>query len=286
MSASEKAAETAKEVVADMAEGVAEQATNFAGYARQMNKAKIQFYLLGMAVGGLTGAVVAFKVAYSRAETKYSKIADAEISEMREHYQNKIVAAEATAQKQTSVQDLVVERGYSVPEDTPQPMAVQPPERVNLSEVKPEVEPEVEETEVKNVFEEAQPTHEWDWHKERRRRSPDIPYVIHIDEREELDFQSVTLTYFEGDNVLCDERDEVIGLDERDELVGENNLDRFGHGSGDVSVVYIRNDKLELIYEVVKSPNAYAEEVHGFSHGDYYKNLERMRIRERDEQED
>jgi hypothetical protein len=36
----------------------------------------------------------------------------------------------------------------------------------------------------------------------------------------------------------------------------------------------------------VKSPNAYAEEVHGFQHTDYSRNLERMRARERDEQED
>jgi hypothetical protein len=64
-------------------------------------------------------------------------------------------------------------------------------------------------------------------------------------------------------------------------------LDRFGHGSNDPSIVYIRNDTLEIIYEVVKSPHYYAEEVHGFKHEDLYRgNLERMRARERDDNED
>jgi hypothetical protein len=49
---------------------------------------------------------------------------------------------------------------------------------------------------------------EWD-SRGARRRSPDIPYVIHYDERDEMeDYQEVTLTYYDGDDVLCDERDE------------------------------------------------------------------------------
>jgi len=69
--------------------------------------------------------------------------------------------------------------------------------------------------------------------------------------------------------------------------VGERNLNLFGHGSNDASVVYVRNDKLELIFEVVRSPNSFAEEVHGFHHEAYSRrNLERMRMKERDDDQD
>ena len=80
---------------------------------------------------------------------------------------------------------------------------------------------------------------------------------------------------------------QVIGVDERNALLGEERWSRFGHGSNDAAIVYIRNDQVEIIYEVVRSPISYAEEVHGFSHDDAYRgNLERMRARERDERED
>jgi hypothetical protein len=139
----------------------------------------------------------------------------------------------------------------------------------------------------RNVFREAKVEDTWDYQEELKRRSPDIPYVIHYDERYELeDYDHVTLTYYEGDDVLCNERDEIVDPDRRDEMVGDSNLNLFGHGSNDASIVYVRNDKLELIFEVVRSPNHFAEEVHGITHEAYDRgNLERMRIRERDDQE-
>ena len=284
MSASEKAAETAKEVVADAAEEVAEKAEHFAEYTRRLNKTKAQFYLLGMAVGATTGAVIAFRVAYSKAETKYSKITDDEILEMREHYQAKGRALEAEAAKRP-VKEIVKERGYSSSdtETTAPPMAIPPPRVVTGNEDIESGEPPVH-----NIFKEVEVTHEWDWHAERRRRSPNIPYVIHYDERFENEgYSEVTLTYYDGDDVLCNERDEIVDPDKRDELLGEGNLHRFGHGSNDASIVYIRNDVLEIMYEVVKSPNYYAEEVHGFKHEDFDRgNLERMRAREQNENEE
>jgi hypothetical protein len=283
MSVSEKAAETAKEVVAEAAEEVSEHAEVFAEFARHMNKAKIQFYLLGMAVGGLTGAVIAFKVAYRKSEMKYAKITEDEIADMRQHYLEKGRALEAEAAKRP-VEDIVKERGYSSPDTktVEPPMAILPPERVVENEDKT-----TEKSEVVNIFETVEVTHEWDWHEERRRRSPNIPYVIHYDERHEIDgYSEMTLTYYTVDDVLCNERDEIIDPDyERNELIGEGNLDRFGHGSNDGSIVYIRNDEKELILEVVRSPNSYGEEVHGLKHYDpSQKNLERMRARERDEE--
>jgi len=272
--------EMTEEVVEKIAEAVPE-------FTRSMNKIKVQFGLLGAAIGTAAGATIAFAIAYRKAETKYSKIADDEIEEMREHYREKTRALEAQAAKRP-IEEIVKERGYSSPdaETSAPPMAVQPPSAVKESEDEQSEEPS--EPENRNIFEIAKVEHEWDYHAERRRRSPDIPYVIHYDERDEIEgYQGVTLTYYEGDDVLCNERDEIVDLGERNNLVGEKNLERFGHGSNDASIVYVRNDALEIVYEVVKSPNSYAEEVHGFSHGAYNRgNLERMRARERDEPED
>ena len=257
--------------------------------ARTLTANRIGFYALGMGVGAITG----YFVAKRRLETKYAKIADDDINEIREHYQAKARALEAEAAKRP-VDEIVKERGYSSPDEetSPPPMAIQPPMRVIESEDEAAGEPPdipgEDEPESRNLFEEAQVTHEWDWHEERRHRHPDIPYVIHADERFEVEaYSEVTLTYYDGDGVLCNDRDEIVDPHDIDRLVGEKNLERFGHGSGDAAIVFIRNDPLEIIYEVIKSPNSYAEEVHGFSHDDAYRgNLERMRARERDEQDD
>jgi hypothetical protein len=89
--------------------------------------------------------------------------------------------------------------------------------------------------------------------------------VIHREERDEADaYDSVTFTYYEADDVICNERDEVIPEGDRERIFGEANLEKFGHGSGDATTVYIRNDQLEMDIEVIRSPNSYAEEVHGF----------------------
>ena len=261
--------------------------------ARVLTRNRIGFYALGMGVGAVTG----YFIAKRHMETKYSKIADEEIEEMREHYQAKTRAFEAKKAK-LPVEEIVKERGYSSePENVSPPMAIQPPnlvmaddeDEIDTPENRQEVIDSLEEKpEVRNIFTEAQVNHEWNWHEERRNRSPDIPYVIHIDEREEMDFQVETLTYYEGDDVLCNQRDEIIDPDfERDNLIGEKNLERFGHGSNDPAIVYVRNDKLELIYEICRSPHKFAEEVHGFHHDSGYGgNLERMRSREHNEQED
>lgn len=297
MSAADKATEVITEATADAAAEVAKQAEAVEQFVRSLNKIKLQFGLLGVAIGAVAGATTAFYIGYRQAETKYGKIADDEIAVMRQHYRNRAKALEGTAQK-SDLESLVTEKGYSTP-----PMAVQPPDAViesedeiageppdeaemGADETTPDVEKFVSTT--RNVFREAEVNDKWDYQEELKQRSPDIPYVIHYDERHELeDYDEVTLTYYEGDDVLCNDRDEIVDPDRRNELVGERNLNLFGHGSNDASIVYVRNDKLEIIFEVVRSPNHFAEEVHGFSHEAYGRgNLERMRARERDDQDE
>lgn len=272
-------AEIAADGVADGMHIVSDEALAVEKVVRGIEGMQIAFIGLGVAIGAAVGGLTAWRVATRKAEAKFSEIAAEEIADMRQHYNEKAVAMEMT-QTKGDLADIVKERGY-VAEPTAPPMAVTPPEAVvdaarDIAEDEPNVETDptkltvdVEEDdrpeEVRNIFRDAEVTDEWDWHKERSKRSPLKPYIIHRDERDEQDvYDSVTWTYFEEDDVLCRENDEVVPVGERDKLIGEAHLEKFGHGSGDASIVYVRNDALEIDFEVVRSPNSYAEEVHGF----------------------
>lgn len=274
MAKADEIAEIAAEGVADGLHIVSEEALAVEKVVRGIESMRIAYIGLGVAIGATVGGFVAYRVAYRKAETKFNEIAAEEIAEMRQHYADKTVALEATAGK-ADLEELVRGRGY-IPEveATQPPMAVTPPSAVivRAEEVRDEAAgepvPDVieEASEVRNVFRDnAPPVDSWDYHEERKKRSPLAPYIIHVDERQDHDaYEDVTLTYYEADDVLCNERDEVIAKDERDKMIGEAHLEKFGHGSEDASIVYVRNNRLEIDFEVVRSPNSYAEEVHGF----------------------
>lgn len=137
-------------------------------------------------------------------------------------------------------------------------------EEVTISHIDEEAEPQ--ENVVKNVFAGREPViaDDWDYMSEIAERDENFPYIIHHDEYfgNETDYEQTSLTYFAGDDVLLDDRDEVIP--DPDETVGESNLDKFGKGSKDNNIVYIRNDKMEMDFEVVRHEGNYVKNVLGF----------------------
>lgn len=94
------------------------------------------------------------------------------------------------------------------------------------------------------------------------KRTPDKPYIITETEFFETENQTLTITWYVGDEVLADEKDEHIP--DIDRVVGEDNLLRFGYGSGDPNILYVRNEKFEVDYEVVKNEGKFTEQVYGF----------------------
>jgi len=100
----------------------------------------------------------------------------------------------------------------------------------------------------------------WDYEEEMKNRDPENPYIIHRDEYEdnEKEFSQSTLTYYRGDNVLCDENDMPIYNAER--IAAPLT---FGKGSQDPSIVYICNEKLEALYEVILDTGYFQVEVLG-----------------------
>lgn len=114
-------------------------------------------------------------------------------------------------------------------------------------------------SESRNVF--VDPN--FDFEEELKYRTPDKPYIITHDEffENELDYEQSSLTYYEEDDTLINERDEPQR--EIDKLIGEDHLVRFGHGSKDKNIVYVRNDRLQLDFEITKSSGSYVKEVLG-----------------------
>lgn len=98
-------------------------------------------------------------------------------------------------------------------------------------------------------------------------RNPEEPYIITIAEWAENapEHDQVQCTYFEGDKVVADDQDKPIADVNR--CVGLGNLKHFGVGE-DPNTLLIRNERLSMDYEVLRSTGKFAHEVMGFEHSD------------------
>ena len=93
------------------------------------------------------------------------------------------------------------------------------------------------------------------------------PYVVAEDEYMANDsgFEQSTLTYYEADDTLVDERDEIIASPH--DVIGEQFRTQFGVDSRNENIVYFRHEKLGLEFEVVRSEGSYKKEVLGEESG-------------------
>lgn len=103
----------------------------------------------------------------------------------------------------------------------------------------------------------------FDLEEEIKFRTEDKPYIITHDEfyAGETKYDTQELTYYEKDDTLTDEHD--TPLEQTDKLVGDDHLVRFGSGSKDPNIVFVRNDRLGIDYEITRSKGSYLEQVLG-----------------------
>lgn len=95
-------------------------------------------------------------------------------------------------------------------------------------------------------------------------RNPDKPYLVTVGQFMTDDIHpddKISLLFFEGDDTLMDDRESVINNVE--EMVGEANLHQFGIGSTDRNAVYIRNEKMQCDFEVIRDLRNYTEVILG-----------------------
>jgi hypothetical protein len=191
----------------------------------------------------------------------------------------------------TDLEKLIVEEGYSALDDDPEyqrllaeEAEIEAAERQDIMEDEDDQESEVDSEdgegsmEVVEVVEEVvkeevriQRTDvvhssvfahddDWDYEQELAKRDPEQPYILHKDEffEGEKGFPQITLTYYQGDDILVDDHENIVPNAKT--VVGEM---KFGHGSGDRNVVYVRNEVLGAEYEVLLSQGEYTIEVLG-----------------------
>lgn len=98
---------------------------------------------------------------------------------------------------------------------------------------------------------------------EDAKNDPNVdPRVISLDEYQMgTEYVGETLIYYEEDDTLATERDEVI-YNVKD-IVGPDALNRFGDMSGDKDTVIVRNERLKIDYEIRKEEGSYKELVLG-----------------------
>lgn len=94
-------------------------------------------------------------------------------------------------------------------------------------------------------------------------RDPEKPYVISVSEfmTDKMEFDKLTLTYYDEDEVLSDERDTQFR--DVDGLIGEDSLGHFGKGSNSPDILYCRNESLNTDFEVIKDARSYSEVILG-----------------------
>lgn len=138
-----------------------------------------------------------------------------------------------------------------------------------LENVDDEDEPEESTSVIRNIFDEArfrtQKTDKTDTERfdVLATRDPNIPFVITTDEfmDDENEFDKLTITYFEADDTLCDERESIIP--DIEGTVGRDNMHKFGVDSDSKDIVYIRNEKLKTDFEVARDERSFANVVLG-----------------------
>lgn len=140
----------------------------------------------------------------------------------------------------------------------------------NLAEDE-EMEAALKEPVLSNVFDKEWQYPDWDYEAEVAQRTREAPYVIHEDEfvQNEKGYIQGAVTFFEADGVMANDDD--VPIHDYVKIMGEL---KFGHGSGDPTVVFIRNDELGLEWEVQKDPNSYETIVLGHDIENQYEQSE------------
>lgn len=195
-------------------------------------------------VGGFTGGlVVGYFATKYYLEQHYMDLANEEIKDAKEYYES--VADEKVA---GGVPDDGRERIFYSTLQKYQGAAPVRTDQTEAAEV------------LKNIFRDPRPQRTFD--EEVAERDPEHPYIIAVTEHlsNDSNYSQETVTWYEGDGVLADDRDEIV--DDPDATIGLGNL-QFGHRSDDENVVYIRNDRLLIDFEVLRHDGKFSVVVMG-----------------------
>lgn len=246
---------------------------------------------VGVVLVAASSAFAGYKFAERRLKTKYETLAEQEREETKQYYSRmykvgdyatpggalralvpeeeqelllkseETMVAEAVAESAEEAKNYVTTHGHVAYDKVAG-------EKIKAAGVTVTREERVEVT--TNVFEtDPEETGHVEFEEEaERRKAEGLPYII--TEQEYLEnapgHEQTGLTYFEDDDTLLDAADKIIP--DSDGVVGDDNLTKFGYGSKNANVVFIRNDSMEEDFEVERSFGSYVEEAFGIRHDD------------------
>lgn len=211
-----------------------------------------QKFLIGTVALG-AGVGIGLLVARKVLKTKYEKLSEQEIAESKAYYMGQ---ASKKKSPEELVADLVLRSEQEAHQVDTTTLEILTKDYRGDQPDRPDV--------VVNVFDAG--IEGWDYELElaKRDENPDDPFIISEEEymQNEPEHEQISFTYYDGDQVLADERDGVV--DNEDITIGKPENLRFGHGSKDKNIVYIRNEGSGTDFEIAYSDKKYAEEVLGF----------------------
>lgn len=269
-----------QEVIAETLDVIEDTLDMMEGTLDTMEKVKFNRRLAFLAVGLVcfsAGAAISYFVAKKR----FNDIAKVEIEEAKQYYSRMTKPASPSALAQDidedgssgeELQELITD--YQSEDEVEQA-------RSRVEEVTGRtVEVRVPKDDT-NIFIESQTSPNFNYAEEVKLRTEDDPYVITVDEYEEgeRDFEQISLTYYEEDDLLVDDGDQAVA--DVDIVVGQANLNRFGHGSKDNNIVYIRNEHLETDFEVCRAEGSFARHLGFIEHS--YRDRRSRKFRDYDD---
>lgn len=215
-----------------------------------MNKTLCNVLLV--TVGAAIGSLVTWKVA----KTKYEQIAQEEIDSVKEEYKRVMdlqrKEVDLYRNKQTAIQNESEESSEEqnneyYPDDDERDFTANEKEQIEYYKLTSRYR-KTEESDDDKINKEG------DEEEEDLVQYVNGPYVISPEEfGDEPSFSTQPLDYF-ADGVLADGWGIELDLDE---TIGEDAIDHFGDYVDDI--VYVRNERTEIDYEVTRDPRTYAE---------------------------
>lgn len=212
------------------------------------------------------GALIGYVVAHKALETEYSELASQEIAEAKAYLNNLYKSTMTPTLTDKGLQQRTAEKTWGpLPSlETMQRIAeglrrdagvaegIVQKQRYGPRDVIVEDPEEVVHT---NVFEDVR--------KAAKKGKVAGPVVIsEVDYMtSDLGYVQVNLTYFEGDDTLMDGDEHLV--DDATRLIGEDWKEKFGYMANDDNVVYVRNARMNIDYEVSRSKGTYKLEVLG-----------------------
>lgn len=214
----------------------------------------------GIIVGAGVGALITYRVL----KTHYDQIVQEEINSVKVHY--------AKIFKDGSYADLsgivskykneIDDLGYSGVQSSDDNDSDESPE--NDEEVSSEIDRESEFVEIDREIDDEVPEQHNIWRNAANNPHPeDEAYVITFEQfnDEHDDYDKGDLTYYEEDDTLVDSQESPI--DDVDGLIGPDALTRFGDGSNSPDIVYVRNDRISMDFEISRDSRSYTDHILG-----------------------